>query len=60
MMLVSVAKVFFEILEFMFFAGIIGSALVVILTSIEDAKELRDVKEEQPPVRHELRPEGVS
>jgi hypothetical protein len=26
----------------MFLIGIVGSALVVILTSIEDAKELRD------------------
>lgn len=41
-----VAKIFFTILEVLFVAGMVGSAVVVILTSIEDAKELRPKKAE--------------
>jgi hypothetical protein len=36
------AKIFFWIIGIMFFAGAIGSALVVILTSIDDIKDLRE------------------
>ena len=44
-MLVLFAKVFFWIIGIMFFAGMAGSALVVVLTSIEDGKELREKRE---------------
>jgi hypothetical protein len=37
-----IAKIFFWIIGIMFFAGAIGSALVVILTSIDDIKDLRE------------------
>ena len=42
-----VAKIFFWIIGIMFFAGMAGSALVIILASIEDAKELRGDKEDE-------------
>ncbi len=41
-----VVKVLIWILEFLFFAGLIGSAVVVILTGFEDLKEISG-KEEQ-------------
>ena len=31
---------FMRVLEFMFFAGLVGSAVVVLISFIEDAKEL--------------------
>lgn len=37
-----VAKIFFWTIGIMFFAGIIGSALVVTLTTIDDIKDLRE------------------
>jgi hypothetical protein len=43
-----IAKIFFTILEIMFFGGAIGSALVVLLTSIDDVRELREAKEPEP------------
>lgn len=50
-MILIVAKAFFWIIGTMFFVGLIGSGAVVILTSIEDAKELREKKEAEPRVR---------
>ncbi len=47
-MLFIIAKVLFWILGLMFFVGIIGSAVVVLLTSIEDVKELRANEENEP------------
>lgn len=44
----TIAQIFFWILGIMFFVGAIGSALVVILTSIDDIKDLRDAKEPEP------------
>jgi FtsH-binding integral membrane protein len=41
-----VAKIFFTVLEVMFAVGVIGSLLVVLLTSIDDVKEL--VEEKKP------------
>ena len=53
-------KIFFWILEFMFFAGIIGSAIVVILTSIDDAKEIGgDKREMESSPAVSMRPETV-
>ena len=43
-----VAKVFFTILEVMFAVGVIGSALVVLLSAIDDVKELREVEKPEP------------
>ena len=37
-----------RLLEVMFFVGIIGSAVVVIITSIQDAQELFDTSEHTP------------
>ncbi len=45
-MLFLAAKIFFWVIGIMFFAGIIGSAIVVLFTSVEDAKELKG--EEKP------------
>ena len=45
-MLFLAARIFFWIVGIMFFAGIIGSAIVVLFTSVEDAKELKG--EEKP------------
>ena len=56
-MLLLIAKGFFWLLGLMFLAGIIGSGIVVIMTSIEDARELRDRKEPEPTATTELRPE---
>ena len=41
------AKFFFTVLEVMFAAGVIGSALVVLLTSIDDVKELVEDKKSE-------------
>ncbi len=38
-----------HILELFFFTGIIGSSIVVIITSFEDAFELLGSSEEHPP-----------
>jgi hypothetical protein len=43
-----IAQVFFWILGMMFFVGAIGSALVVILTSIHDVKDIREPREPEP------------
>ena len=50
-MIFLIAKAFFWLLGILFFVGIVGSAVVVILTSIEDVKELRDKKEAEPSVK---------
>jgi hypothetical protein len=42
------AKLFFWILGIMFFVGAFGSALVVIMTSIHDVKDLREREEPAP------------
>ena len=42
-----IAKIFFSILGIMFFVGAIGSALVVIFTTIDDIKDLREGQEEE-------------
>jgi hypothetical protein len=47
-MLMTIAQIFFWILGIMFFAGAVGSGLVVILTSIDDIKDLRDEKAPEP------------
>ena len=39
-----------RLLEVMFFIGIIGSAVVVVITSIQDAQELFDSSENTPAV----------
>jgi hypothetical protein len=44
-----VARVFFWIIGLMFFVGICGSALVVMLTSIEDIRDLRQKEESETP-----------
>lgn len=45
-MLLLAAKIFFWIIGIMFFAGMIGSAIVVLFTSVEDARELRGEEKE--------------
>lgn len=40
-----IVSIFFWVLGIMFVVGMVGSAVVVILTSIEDIKELRGDKE---------------
>ena len=40
------AQIFFWAIGIMFFLGIIGSAIVVLFTTVEDAKELKG--EEKP------------
>ena len=47
-MLMTIAQIFFWVLGIMFFVGVFGSALVVILTSIDDVKDLREKKESEP------------
>lgn len=47
-MLMTIAQIFFWILGIMFFVGAIGSGIVVILTSIDDIKDLREEKEPEP------------
>jgi len=42
---VIIVSIFFWVLGIMFVVGMVGSAVVVILTSIEDIKELRGDKE---------------
>ncbi len=37
-----------RLLEIMFFVGIVGSAVVVIITSIQDAEELFDTDDAVP------------
>jgi hypothetical protein len=43
-MIFLIAKVLFWIIGIMFLVGLVGSGVVVILTSIEDVKELREKK----------------
>ncbi len=50
-MILLIAKAFFWFIGVLFFVGVIGSAVVVILTSIEDVKELREKKEDEPVVK---------
>lgn len=38
----SLVAIFFWTISAMFVVGIVGSAVVVVLTTIEDAKELRE------------------
>ena len=45
-MIFLIAKVFFWIIGIMFMVGLVGSGVVVILTSIEDVRELRESKDE--------------
>ena len=47
-MIFAIARGFFWVLGILFFVGMLGSALVVVLTSIEDMKELREKKEDEP------------
>ena len=54
-MLFMIAKILFWILGVMFFVGVVGSAVVVILTSIEDVKELRNKKDESKTVMQDQR-----
>lgn len=44
-----------RIVETMFFIGIVGSALVLILTAIDDIRELLGEKEQREPGRGDLR-----
>jgi hypothetical protein len=41
-----VAQIFFWTIGIMFLAGMVGSAVVVVLTSLEDAKELKGESKE--------------
>ncbi len=50
-MIVLIAKAFFWFIGILFFVGMIGSAVVVILTSIEDVRELREKKEDESAVK---------
>jgi hypothetical protein len=43
-----VAKIFFWIIGIMFFAGAIGSSLVVIFTTVDDIKDLSGNGETEP------------
>jgi|WetSurMetagenome_2_1015567.scaffolds.fasta_scaffold1316901_2 hypothetical protein len=42
------AKIFFWILEALFAIGIVGSALVVLLTAIDDVRDLREKHDDEP------------
>jgi hypothetical protein len=43
-------KIFFWIIGTMFFVGSIGSALVVIFTTVDDVKDLRGREESETPM----------
>ncbi len=45
------AQIFFWVIGIMFFAGMIGSAIVVLFTTVEDVKELREKPDPRPAVR---------
>ena len=49
-MLFLAAKIFFWVVGILFLVGMVGSALVVLLTSAEDAKELKREPKEKTPV----------
>jgi hypothetical protein len=54
-----VIKLLIWFLEFLFFAGLIGSALVVILTGFEDLKEITDkpdAREKEPAYSSAVQP----
>jgi hypothetical protein len=50
-MILLIAKAFFWFIGILFFLGMVGSAVVVILTSIEDVRELREKKEDEAAVK---------
>ncbi len=48
--LIMIVTIFIRVLEFLFFAGSIGSMLVVLLVTIEDSMEIfrKDAADEEP------------
>lgn len=46
-MLFLAAQIFFWVIGILFLVGMAGSALVVVLTSVEDAKELKSEPKEK-------------
>lgn len=47
-MLLVAAKIFFWTIGVLFLVGMVGSAVVVLLTSVEDVKELKGEPKERP------------